>query len=60
MSKPVRINNDHHHLAEIYLTDIHNTLNELQLLDLHTYFYWQKLEACPICKVSLVAETKQQ
>ena len=41
---------------EIYLTEIHNS-NSKNKLDLHTYFYYNDLESCPICNEWLIQRT---
>jgi len=42
---------------EIYLTTIHNKCNEQELLDLHCYMYWCKVEHCLICNVRLIQQS---
>ena len=45
---------------EAYLKEIHNKLNPTELLDLHTFFYWINVEACPICNEWLTMRGKPE
>lgn len=38
---------------KIYLIDIHDSLEQDSLLDLHTYFWSKNFLTCPICQLRL-------
>ena len=44
---------------EIYLKNIHDR-TEQDALDLHTYFYWNDLEVCPICNEWLIMRSNPE
>ena len=46
-------NNDKKSLERKYLEDIHDSLDEDSLLDLHTYFWAKEFLNCPICLLRL-------
>ena len=43
----------------IYLTDIHENLDQDSLLDLHTYFWSKELLHCPICHLRLFMKKEE-